>query len=171
MPVLPIEGLRTEVANPYEITIRDLENVSIESQSFRPRKQDVLFSHPSVSITSATEAIEFVPNATGDEHLIPLRTDKYVFWKDKIIAFELESSPPRVVARAFHRFDTQGKAFYTLPSPEIVRIESAFEQARIQPSTVYLRPAGSTATTTMTYNVSTKRFEGVISGAFGIYGL
>ncbi|GIW60690.1 MAG: hypothetical protein KatS3mg087_1756 [Patescibacteria group bacterium] len=164
MPALPIEGLKTELANPYEIAIQDLQDVSIESLSYRPRKQDVLFSHPSVSITSSTEAIEFVPNATGDEHLIPLRTDKYVFWKDKIIAFELESSPPRVAARAYHRFDTQGKTFYTLPSPEITRIESTFEQARINPSTVYLRPAGSNATTTMTYNPTTKKFEGVISG-------
>lgn len=164
MPVLPIEGLKSELTNPYEGVIENLENVSIERNAFRPRRQDVLFSHPSVSIGSNTQAIEFVPNAVDDSHLIPLTTSHYVIWNDKILAFDLESSPPRPIVRAYHRFDTQGKTFYTLPAPRINRIESAFQQAQVNASAVYLRPAGSGATTAMTYNNTTKNFEGVISG-------
>lgn len=132
MAVIPIQGLQKEQANPYEVTIIDIKDISIENGYYRNRREDKIIDN---NIPSSIQSFGFPPNTSNPEtQRILLDTPYYTYWRNKLIANRLVNN--EAVLHAYHVNDLSGKPFYNLSKPTIRRIERFFDLIRIYSANV-----------------------------------
>lgn len=132
MAVIPIQGLQKEQANPFEVVVVDLKDVSIENGYYRNRREDRLID---TNLPSTIQSFGFAPNTSNPEtQRILLDTPYYTYWRNKLIANRLVNN--EAVLHAYHVNDLTGKPFYNLNPPTIQRIERIFDSVTVHSAVV-----------------------------------